>query len=39
MSCTFIGIAGFALVLWAFRKNLPGTDMIPIPVREAPPAQ
>ncbi|MDH3667102.1 MAG: hypothetical protein OEN23_09260 [Paracoccaceae bacterium] len=37
MTCTLIGIAGFALVLAAFRHiRLPQPDMIPIPIREAP---
>ena len=38
MSCTLIGIAGVALVLWAFRANAtPEPEMIPIPVREVRP--
>ncbi len=40
MTCTLIGIAGFALVLAAFRHNwLPEPDMIPIPVGAAPQGQ
>ena len=36
MTCSLIGVIGFALVVAAFRNNrLPEPDLIPIPVREA----